>query len=486
VNRNNFKDDPLFVKVFDHLDKDKDTDDASILKAIPELKKTQLANVKANLTRQLLSALRLKMRNNVTDIFLREQIDFARVIYSKGMYRESLQMLEKIRRAAQEKERFTTVQLVLEFEKHIESMYITGSMHPKAKLLTSETEKNVKRVQLENQLSDLSISLYGLYLQYGYVKNERDFDFVTEFFKSRLPDLKEEELGFYGKMNLYQSYVWYYNMVQNFSYYYKYATKWLNLFKEDPVRIKEETSLCIKSYHNVLNAKFMGGKIEKFRNLLAEYKKLKELYGLSLFENQESSFKLFEYTHDINLVYLTGNYEASTDLADDIAHFLEDNPYDWDAYRIMMFDYKIACIYFGAGDLGKCIHHLNRITNNVRLDFRGDIQCFARILNIIAHFDLGNEELVSYQIRSTYRFISKMENIQKVHREIFSFLRRTPSMTEDVLVKEFKKLKGSLVVLKKDPYERRPFLYLDIISWLDSKIDGITMAEAVRRNAFFA
>jgi len=169
-------------------------------------------------------------------------------------------------------------------------------------------------------------------------------------------------------------------------------------------------------------------------------------------------------------------------VADRISDEVVKNSYGWDPYRIMMFDYKVACIYFGAADLDQCIFHLNRITNTVRPKFRGDIQCFARILNIIAHFDLGNEELVAHQIRSTYRFISKMDNMQKVHQEIFSFLRRTPSMTADKLTREFAKLKDKLVLLKKDPYERRPFFYLDIISWLDSKILGISMAEAIRRN----
>lgn len=485
VNRNNPKEDPLFLKLFDELDKRKSFDEKKTLKNIPEIKKVQLANVKANLHKQLLSSLRLLMRNSQKDIAIREQIDFARVLYCKGLYHGALNLLERTKRQAEENQHFSLVQSILEFEKHIESMYITGSMYPKAKTLTEESEMNVKVVSLENELSNLSLSLYGLYLQYGYVKNERDYNFVTDFFKNKMPEVDEEKLGFYGKLHLYQSYVWYYNMVQNFAYYYKYAQKWIDLFLGDDRWIKEETGLCLKGYHNVLNGLFMCQKPEKFKALLCEFKSLEKQHELNFSESELSSFKLFELTHDINLVYLNGKYEEATNLADEVSKIIKKNPYNWDTYRIMMFDYKVACIYFGAADLGKCINHLNMITNVVRPNFRGDIQCFARILNIIAHFDLGNEALVSHQIRSTYRFISKMENLQKVHQEIFSFLRRTPSMTEEKLINEFKKLKGRLQLLKKDPYERHPFLYLDIISWLDSKIEGITMAEAVRRNAFF-
>lgn len=485
VNRNSPKEEPLFLQLFDFIDRKKEYVEEELLEYLPGIKKTQLANVKANLYKQILSSLRWQMRNNVTDINLREQLDYARVLYLKGLYNASLTILERTRRQAKEKEQYSLLLNILEFEKHIESLYITGSMHPKAQALTSETQKTVKVVKTENQLSDLSISLYGLYLQDGYVKNQRDQDYITEYFKNRLPDVDESSLGFYGRMHLYQSYVWYYNMVQNFSYYYRYAQKWLELFLEDERWIQEETSLCIKGYHNVLNGLFMCGKPEKFKEKLSEFKNLEERHNLNFYENQLSSYKLFETTHDINLVYLNGNYEESGELADQISETILYNTYSWDNYRIMMFDYKVACIYFGANQLDKCIFHLNRIINDVRPKFRGDIQCFARILSIIAHFDLGNEELVSYQVRSTYRFISKMEHVQKVHKEIFSFLRRTSSMSEDIMTSEFKKLKRRLELLKKDPYERRPFLYLDIISWLDSKIEGITMAEAVRRNAFF-
>jgi hypothetical protein len=485
VNRNNPKEDPIFLKLFDYIDKKKNYDESKVLSEIKSIKKSQLANIKANLFKQILSALKLQMRNSLTDISIREQIDFARILYAKGLYTGALSQLEKSKKAAEEKEKYSLLQTILEFEKHIESLYITGSMYPKAKALTKESNENLKRIALENELSDFSLSLYGLYLQYGHVTNKRDFEFVTDYFRSKLPDVNEKNLGFIGKLSLYQSYVWYYNMVQNFAYYYKYAQKWLDLFLHNPKWIEEETSLFIKGYHNVLNGLFMCSRPDKFEKRLAELKSLEKDFGLNFLENLRSSFRLFEITHEINQVYLKGNYEDSKDMADQISKIILENPFEWDEFRIMMFDYKIACIYFGAADLDHCIMHLNRITNTVKPDIRGDIQCFARILNIIAHFDLGNEELVSHQIRSTYRFISKMDNIQKVHKEIFSFLRRTPNMTKEMMPDEFSKLKDKLLVLKKDPFERRPFFYLDIISWLDSKIEGISMAEAVRKNAFF-
>jgi hypothetical protein len=71
--------------------------------------------------------------------------------------------------------------------------------------------------------------------------------------------------------------------------------------------------------------------------------------------------------------------------------------------------------------------------------------------------------------------------MSKVHQEIFRFIRKTPSILPKDIRQEFIKLKQTLEPLGQNPVERRPFLYLDIISWLDSKIENISMMDAIKR-----
>ena len=97
------------------------------------------------------------------------------------------------------------------------------------------------------------------------------------------------------------------------------------------------------------------------------------------------------------------------------------------------------------------------------------------MLNLIANFDQGNEELVSYQVKSLYRYLSNMKELGEVQLEIIKFLRKTTQINEQDINSEFKKLRSKLVIIEKKPYEKRPFLYLDIISWLESKIEGTTI-----------
>ena len=143
----------------------------------------------------------------------------------------------------------------------------------------------------------------------------------------------------------------------------------------------------------------------------------------------------------------------------------------------MVFQYKLACVYFGADDFNNAIGHLNKIINSPIGGLREDIQCFARILTLISHYELGNDFFLSYQIKTVFRFLNKMDDLQAVQREMLGFLRKTPMMTRKDLKSEFMKLRARLVKYQQDPYERRPFLYLDIISWLDSKIQNRRIQE---------
>ena len=57
-------------------------------------------------------------------------------------------------------------------------------------------------------------------------------------------------------------------------------------------------------------------------------------------------------------------------------------------------------------------------------------------------------------------------------------------MSKATIIHEFQLLRSKLVEIEKERFEKRPFLYLDIISWLDSKINKVSMVEAIlaRRN----
>ena len=64
------------------------------MKKLPGVSKTQFANQKSHLYGQVLASLRLSHLKDDIDIELREQLDYIRVLYKKGLYFQSLRLLQ--------------------------------------------------------------------------------------------------------------------------------------------------------------------------------------------------------------------------------------------------------------------------------------------------------------------------------------------------------------------------------------------------------
>ena len=480
VKRNQASENILFLQLFDFLDKYKEYDEALILRKLPQIKKRQLSNLKAHLYKQLLISLRLLNKNYNVDIEIREAIDHARVLYNKGLYRSSLEMLDKAKAKALQTQQHTLGIDILEFEKLIESQYITRSIKSRSEELTAEANWLNDLIVKRHHLSNLALQLYGLYLKTGYAKNQQDYERIKNFWNTHQTSYEPAELDFYGKIYLYQSYVWYHFTSQDFLSCYRYAQRWVDLFDQEPQMIQVEAPLYLKGLHHLLNALFNLWYYEKFVAVLEKLEDFPNHYPLRQIKNIEGLFYLFKYIHLIKKHYLEGSYSEGLKLVDPLMEMIESERYGWDFHRIMVFYYRIACMYFGSGDHSRAIDFLNLIINARMPDFRQDIQCFARILNLIAHYELGNAQLLEYQVKSVYRFLSKMKDMHKVQQLIFKFLRQLPRIQPQNLKEAFIALKEKLEVLRDDPFERRPFLYLDIISWLESKIEGRPIQDIVQ------
>ena len=77
----------------------------------------------------------------------------------------------------------------------------------------------------------------------------------------------------------------------------------------------------------------------------------------------------------------------------------------------------------------------------------------------------------------------KMKNLSIVEEEIFKFIRRSFSLSPQKLIPAFQVLKEKLQQLQGNPLESRSFMYLDFISWLESRIEGVPVQQ-VRRKIF--
>jgi len=140
-------------------------------------------------------------------------------------------------------------------------------------------------------------------------------------------------------------------------------------------------------------------------------------------------------------------------------------------------------LYFGIGDHKNCIQYLKRIIENKQLKMREDLMCFARVLSLVAHYEAGLDYHLEVQLKSTFKFLLKMNDLHAVQKEMIKFLRRLGDIYPTELRAEFEKLYTELKKFENHPYEKRAFLYLDILSWLESHLQNRPVAEIIREKA---
>lgn len=479
IKRNSGNDDLKIVQLFDALDKMNEYDEVVLLKKTRGVKKQQLSNIKAHLYRVLLASLRLLESTQNIDIQLHEQLDYARILYNKGLYLQSLKILDKIKETAKAHNQVSLLVQVIFLEKKIEALHITRSMQDRADQLTHEADVVNRRLMMITQLSNLSLQLYSWYIKSGHTRTEKEEAALTNYLQEHLPPDTSKLTGFYERLYLYQSYCWYAFIRQDFLLYYRNTQKWVDLFTAEPFMVEVETVHYIKGVHNLLNAHFDLQNYQKFDEALIQFEKFAVSDLIKNNDNNQIQVFVYLYTAKLNKHFMDGTFKEGLKLVPEIEEKLEEYSLYMDRHRVLIFYYKIASLYFGSGNYDKAIDYLNNIIN-WKVDLRNDLQCYARLLHLIAHYELGNFEILEYLVKSVYRFMAKMENLSLVEEEILKFLRKSLKLTKARIKAEFEQLLHKLKTLERNRFETRAFIYLDVISWLESKLRNLPVQDIIR------
>ena len=478
VGRLGVNSDSKFLNLFNLLDKAKGYNEASILKS-GIVKKSQLANVKAHLYKQILISLKLNPSHQNVRLQIREQLDFASILYHKGLYKQSLKILDKAKELAIANEEKNSAFEIVELEKVIESQYITRSISTRADELAIQAKELSALNLIASKLSNLSLQLYSIILKTGYVRNEKEATILINYFNKRLPVTKNKKLGFREKLWLYKAHLWYSFLMQDFLNCYKYASKWVDLFYEYPSMINLNPVFFLKGNNYLLESIFFARNKPKFVKKLEDFKATVNSPKFAKDENVATLIFLYSNFHNINQHFIDGSFEEGLELIPVIEKELVQFEDKIDPHHKLVFYYKFASLEFGAGNNKACIKHLDKIISNKTLSMREDLLCFSRVLNLVAHYEAGLDYHLETLLRSTYKFLIKMNELHEVQKEMIKFIRGLQDIYPQDLKNAFKELHKTLIAFEDHPFERRAFLYLDIISWLESKIENKPVSEII-------
>jgi len=470
IKRSSSKEDLKIIRLFDAMDKMSEYDEKFLLKTLKDFTRPQFSNLKTHLYKQILASLRLLKTNDNIDLKLSEQLDNARLLYNKGLKIQSLHILEKAKELAKANQKMNFLVQAISLEKKIETLHITRSTLDKTELLANEALDISNHIDRVTKLSNLALLLYRWYVQNGHARNEDDEKGIRKFFKGSLPEDVHAIHGFYEKLYLYQSYCWYAFIRQDFLMYYKYSQKWIDLFDEDSTMIAVETGHYIKGMHTLLNAHFDLRNFKEFKYTLERFEEFAKTDTANRHDNFRTHTSIYINGAKLNQCLMQGDFTKGLEIVPEVEKKLSEYALFVDGHRIVVFNYKFASLYFGAGEYAKAIDYLHKLINDNQPGLRNDLQCYARLMHLMCHYEIGNDEILDSLIRSVYRFMAKMKNLTVVEEAIFSFLRHSFKVNARALKPELENFLSKIKHLEKNRFQTRSFAYLDIISWVESKV----------------
>lgn len=455
-----------FVDLFSVLDKQNDYDEEQARHKIGRANKSQFANLRRHLYQHLLTSLRLMHMNKEAEIQIREQIDYAFILYGKGFYLEALKILDRAKRLARANNLDLLHLETVEFEKKIESRHITRSTTERMIELIEESDGRNRILSNIIRLSNLKLNLQRHFINHGSARNDREQERIALKYRALLPREDDPSMSFFEKIFLYECFYWYHYITLDFVSCHYYTRKWVALYEVHPNMIEEDVDMYLRGIHHLLNSSWFTQDAEIFDETLAVLKFFTEGQLDQLNSNSQTLALLYRTQWEINQHFLQGSFRKGLPLVPRTLatiQLLEDK---LDRHKIFILYYKIAGLYLGAGQPDQAIDFLNKIVNAQSGHLREDIQCYSRLMLLMAHFEWKNFELMDSLLRSTGRFISRMKDrsrMQEVLLLLFRELLKNPYAPPPGIWKDYATRFESL---SKLPAERRSFLYVDALAWV--------------------
>ncbi len=478
TNRIQSSEESRFVQLFDILDKAKSYNRKDIMQRMHPITKSQLSNLKRHLYSQLLISLRLLHKKSDISIEIREQLDFARILYSKGLYMQSLKLLDRVKEIADGANQDLLHFEILEFEKLIEEKHITRSrgVANKMETLIDESSKQSDVVSRASDLTNLKLKIHGLYIKYGHAKDPSQAKRVRDLYEKKLKDLESGDMGFFENTYLHQAYVWYYYILLDLEKCAYHAEKWVDNFHKNPEMIGYNPDNYMRGIHYLFTANYYLGKSEPCERALQLFTELSVMEEVELNKTSEIILFLYENYSALDYYVLRGDYENAINLIEPIQKKLSTYHNQIDEHRILTFYYRFAWLHFARTEYNEAIDYLNRIINLKAKSLREDIQGYTWLLYLLCHYEKKNFRLLGHLIPTAVRFFDKMKDKNQVQIVILDFIKTQLKPNVGLDEETLRELKNTLTSLSNNPFENKALIYIDLVKWIDARIQKKSIA----------
>lgn len=466
-----------YLKLFDILEKQKVYNTDSIKKAIVRngLEK-RIDKTRSYLFNTIVKSLTAFHSDSSVEAKISTLISGIRVLYSKGLYKGSTGLIKKAKKMAEQIESFSQLLELsdIEDEKVLKSLY-------EEECITKDRLTILSKIKNLNEINQLRLNLKKNIFDSSSLRSSINEKYLNRlisplYLKRNMPASVKAKIQYHDVLG---------------AYYFKTSDYERALcqmkIKLDCIEHVPLTNLALlRSYFGTVN-NIITSRINLFQfdETAVEMEKLQRLTvnklvikNNTLLEEIILQILLFR----VRLNVAKAQLEDALQLIPEIELILKKYEQSISDEKKCTFYIYFGYIYFMAENFKRAKKWMNNLENDIGSATRPYIQTLNRLLLMIIYYESGHNELIRYMSSSISRNLIKKGQMYKTEDAILGFFKNEliNANSQKELIQAFGKLKVRVTELLKDPFEVRMLNSLDIISWIDSKIENRKLIDILK------
>ena len=478
-----------YVKLFDALEKQTIYIEQEIKKKV---KARRFDLLKSHLYKILLQSLDAYHSTSSSEKILRRQINYIEILVQKNLYTQAKKILAQAKKSATNHGHLLMVLNLFRLENNIiRSEQFSGKQSNNLLRSYSEEDAILKDYSVERRYCFLNSDLLHHTRKIGTIRKASDVKKYNAVLKSMAKDDIPIHTSFLRQFYFLHTHVLYHYFTseQHFPKALQHSKKLLDLFEAQPAQKIEHHGQYLSSLNQYL---ILSAALNKEKDFHETIKKIREFPILLTQKGKKNLSKEIEvtvfamtYPNELVRFVLTKRYDMAIELMLKLEELLPYYLPKSNKYVQVLVCFNAMALYFNTGNYLQSKIWLNKLIHETDLSLREDIQCLARVAELIITFELKDIDRIEYLIKSTYRFLYKRNRIYKFETTIMNFIRKRlfKDNTERELIPAFKELKKELVLISKNKFEKSILGIFDVISWLESKIENRSFTEIINEKS---
>lgn len=465
----------VYLKLFDELDRHTDYDAERLKRKFKGEKFVKHLSVSLNYLYRLLLNSLVNFHTKKDDVLIAdEMLGEIRVLFQKRLYRQCARHIRRARKFFEEREYHRHLYTLGSYEYNLTVRQMEQDEITELRRITKNRRAYLEKLDDELLIFDICDQLTR-YTREKILNSDRDFKHEMADIANRL---KELEAGFETGTTTFK--LFHIRATQNLYYIENQAINALRAGCRY-VRLRCDLPQTLRYSHGA-DLLAIGNHITKSIEMWfvdeAEYWLLKLNAIPTKTQDLRHQADLLNWHFRFQILFLHGRFDDLADLVAELVNQLDvllkkNVAY----YHVQMFE-NLVLYHFLTGDFRESLEWINRIFEQKDTDhWVQKLTVNIRLIEIMAHFNLGNYELVPSLCLSFERFAKKIQYAENEFVEEVGWAKKVKRLENYILPRQMKDFIGTL--LPEEYFSIPPNYRLVLMSvWSQAHYNKISLRES--------